>query len=851
MKKNIRFWGIGILAIVFLIVLAVVFVLNRDKTVSITPNPGESLFVESFPDRSFHEEVDASTGATLLWNEQKYFQNIKVSEEEKLAIIYPFQNAVFPADFSPASFIWKSEEPQELKWHISFSVSGFEYRATTTETRFMPDVDLWEKLKKESKNKAVTFSVSSKKLERKVVFSFSKDSVDAPIFYRATPLPFSYANKYRDRLKWYLGDVSKNKKRVMLENMPVCANCHSFSTDGKTFAMDVDYGNDKGNYAVSNVERESKIGLENIVSWTDFKREDGVSTFGLLAKISPDGKYAISTVKDKSIFVPVDKSFWYSQLFFPVKGMLVYYDIENQKFTEMKGASSSEFVQSSPEWAPGMSEILFSRSSYNQDTSLEAQTNVVLDMRFADDYINRRKDFKFDLCRVPWNEGKGGEPVPIKDASQNNKSNYFARYSPDGKWIVFCQAKNFMLLQPDSKLYMMPAEGGKPRLMNCNTNEMNSWHSFSPNSKWMVFSTKYFGPYTQLFLTHIDENGNDTPPIWLEQLTVDMKASNIPEFVNVNYDDWLSIKDEFTKTEYYASTVAEHDYKTKDINAIIEEAEIQINSNPDDYRGYYLKAVMLSEQGNVEQAKINAQHCIEMIEKMQDKGFKEYGDLGLAYFIAENTGKAIEMSRKSVEINPNHLFAWMTLGDIYYKQRDYENTNKVYSKIIELDSSVEYRLKRAQLKMAAKSLYREAINDLEVILKTEDCHAMALQLLVQCYSALNDTKKVEEISTKLVGCNPYTGYFSRAKNYLQEGKYQQAVNDFTEGLKYNKDDLRALFLRAQAFYKLAKYQEALSDIQKVKQMLTSNPSGQFPVPPDQLDEMITQCKKLIEAQKHN
>ena len=153
----------------------------------------------------------------------------------------------------------------------------------------------------------------------------------------------------------------------------------------------------------------------------------------------------------------------------------------------MKGASSSEFVQSSPEWAPDMSEILLSRSSYNQDTSLEAQTNVVLDMRFADDYINRRKDFKFDLCRVPWNEGKGGEPVPIKDASQNNKSNYFARYSPDGKWIVFCQAKNFMLLQPDSKLYIMPAEGGKPRLMSCNTNEMNSWHSFLQTASGWFF----------------------------------------------------------------------------------------------------------------------------------------------------------------------------------------------------------------------------------------------------------------------------------------------------------------------------------------------------------------------------
>ena len=39
-------------------------------------------------------------------------------------------------------------------------------------------------------------------------------------------------------------------------------------------------------------------------------------------------------------------------------------------------------------------------------------------------------------------------------------SNFFPKYSPDGKWIVFCKAKSYMLLQPDSELYIIPAEGG-------------------------------------------------------------------------------------------------------------------------------------------------------------------------------------------------------------------------------------------------------------------------------------------------------------------------------------------------------------------------------------------------------
>ena len=86
---------------------------------------------------------------------------------------------------------------------------------------------------------------------------------------------------------------------------------------------------------------------------------------------------------------------------------------------------------------------------------------------------------------------------------------------------------------PDSKLFIIPADGGTPREMNCNTSDMNSWHSWSPNSKWIVFSSKKRGPYTDLYLTHIDDNGNDTPPVLLENLSIENRAVNIPEFVNI------------------------------------------------------------------------------------------------------------------------------------------------------------------------------------------------------------------------------------------------------------------------------------------------------------------------------
>ena len=72
--------------------------------------------------------------------------------------------------------------------------------------------------------------------------------------------------------------------------------------------------------------------------------------------------------------------------------------------------------------------------------------------------------------------------------------------------------------------------------MRCNTTLMNSWHSFSPNGRWMVFSSKSRSPYTQMFLTHIDEKGNDSPAILIENSTAANRAVNIPEFVNIPQD---------------------------------------------------------------------------------------------------------------------------------------------------------------------------------------------------------------------------------------------------------------------------------------------------------------------------
>ena len=98
------------------------------------------------------------------------------------------------------------------------------------------------------------------------------------------------------------------------------------------------------------------------------------------------------------------------------------------------------------------------------------------------------------------------------------------------------QCKNGQLMRPDSQLYIVPFEGGVARRMRANTQLMNSWHSFSPNGRWLVFSSKARSPYTQMYLTHIDADGNDSPAILIDNTTAANRAVNLPEFVNINPD---------------------------------------------------------------------------------------------------------------------------------------------------------------------------------------------------------------------------------------------------------------------------------------------------------------------------
>jgi tetratricopeptide (TPR) repeat protein len=223
---------------------------------------------------------------------------------------------------------------------------------------------------------------------------------------------------------------------------------------------------------------------------------------------------------------------------------------------------------------------------------------------------------------------------------------------------------------------------------------MNSWHSFSPNGRWMVFSSKSRSPYTQLFLTHIDENGDDSPAILIENSTAANRAANIPEFVNIPPDGLQHI--DVPAAEFYrlfdsaarlteagrfpeaiaewrkALAITPDDAKAQnnagrayagagDYDQAILHWQRALQLNPRNWEAHNNLAVALARQGKLDDA---IQHLRQILQSIPGYSADVHANLGRMLAQKGKPEEAITIWRRGLALDPNHvptlkLLAWL------------------------------------------------------------------------------------------------------------------------------------------------------------------------------------------------
>ncbi|MBQ5982492.1 MAG: PD40 domain-containing protein [Prevotella sp.] len=450
------------------------------------------------------------------------------TESNDIAPIYPtYQDVTIPINIAPLSF---ELVVGKLKAPVKDMVSRYSFgdeEIVCGGLKALPDIDDWKALTAKAKGKAIQVEVFWQNKDndawtrcKPFKIFVSPDSIDPYISYRLiSPSYVTY-----EELTINQRCLENYDESVIYDNMLVgdevngqCINCHNYQMQNPE-RMQFHARQKSGGTIVTYDGNIKKVNMAN----------DSILSAGVYPSWHPWLKLiAYSTNKTMQSFHTRDIN---KIEVLDSESDLIVYDIDRNEVMNVEN-DPHEF-EIFPFWAPDGKTLYYCSAhfEYENDTVSTAEA------------IRRAKEIKYSIYRKSFNPEtrEFGEKEMVFDAASMSKSATLPRISPNGKYLLFTLGGwgCFHIWHRDADLWMLDLTTMEARPMSeCNSNNVESYHTWSSNGKWIIFSSRRTdGVFTRPFIAHVDENGKGTKPFELPAADPDyhrqlMKSYNIPEFM--------------------------------------------------------------------------------------------------------------------------------------------------------------------------------------------------------------------------------------------------------------------------------------------------------------------------------
>jgi tetratricopeptide (TPR) repeat protein len=311
---------------------------------------------------------------------------------------------------------------------------------------------------------------------------------------------------------------------------------------------------------------------------------------------------------------------------------------------------------------------------------------------------------------------------------------------------------------------------------------MNSWHSWSPNSRWLVFSSKANSAYTQLCLTHIDEQGHSSPPLFLTRFSEPDRAANLPEFVNLVPDALVRIQQQFAEDLVHLRAGNEH-IRSGDLKAAQREYQHALGLNPDNVQAHQRLGVLLYHiEGRVQEG---MEHLTAAVRLAPRNPYIHF-DLGMAWLARGQLAPAVTHLTEALQRMTNGVDDEYNPADAQYKLGMMLSARHARSRLLNPEVDVRYHL---GLALFLQEAYATSASVLQPAVAREARHnadvhcllALALAAAGQSTASLAHYTKARELKSDLGALPALYDYLGITPDNAQ--RFRKAIVQAESALK--------------------------------------------------------------------
>jgi Flp pilus assembly protein TadD len=296
-----------------------------------------------------------------------------------------------------------------------------------------------------------------------------------------------------------------------------------------------------------------------------------------------------------------------------------------------------------------------------------------------------------------------------------------------------------------------------------------------------------------MYLTHIDEDGNDSPAILVEGSTAANRAVNLPEFVNISPGGLAKI--EAPAAEFYARFDRAWELSQKgQFEAAIPAWRSALQLNPDDARANNNLGFALARQGRLAESIApweTALRANDQIPEVRKNLVGALENLGVASLRKGDLTEALPPLRRAAELDPQDAAAQYNLGLALLRGSSFDEAVAHFQRALALDSRNPQTHNDLAVALAQKRRFEEAAAHFREAIAIDpgfaQAHSNLAWLLATSPAAAvrngGEALKVAARAVDLSRGRDASMLDALAAAYAEAGRFQEAVETARRALE--------------------------------------------------------------------